>query len=197
MSLFPNKVLHTGSGGLPADSSGKEPACRCKRRKKHGFTHWVGKIPLEEGMATHSSSLAWRLPCLVSYGAWGCKSPQTHDLATKPALPQSNIFLIIFIFLLSLSWERRSNGAWRSQQPTHRCFVQRPHTCAPSSGDLFSGTPCFRCNRQVAGSCGRSQPTMRATLRHFGSTVKMRLKYKTAMKPPLVPSKCVATDPWW
>ena len=62
MSLFPNKVLHTGSGGLPADSSGKEPACRCKRRKKHGFTHWVGKIPLEEGMATHSSILTWRIP---------------------------------------------------------------------------------------------------------------------------------------
>ena len=23
---------------------------------------WVGKIPLEKGMATHSSILAWRIP---------------------------------------------------------------------------------------------------------------------------------------
>ena len=62
MSLFPNKVLHTGSGGFPGDSSGKELACHCKRRKRHGFNPWVGKIPLEEGMTTHSSILAWRIP---------------------------------------------------------------------------------------------------------------------------------------
>ena len=29
-------------GGLPRWLSGKEPACRCRRR---GFEHWVGKIP--------------------------------------------------------------------------------------------------------------------------------------------------------
>ena len=27
-----------------------------------GLNPWVGKIPLEEGMATHSSILAWRIP---------------------------------------------------------------------------------------------------------------------------------------
>ena len=26
------------------------------------FDPWVGKIPLEEGMTTHSSTLAWRIP---------------------------------------------------------------------------------------------------------------------------------------
>ena len=26
------------------------------------FNPWVGKIPLEKGMATHSSILAWRIP---------------------------------------------------------------------------------------------------------------------------------------
>ena len=29
---------------------------------RHGFDPQVGKIPLEEGMATHSSILAWRIP---------------------------------------------------------------------------------------------------------------------------------------
>ena len=30
--------------------------------KRCRFDPWVGKIPLEEGMATHSSILAWRIP---------------------------------------------------------------------------------------------------------------------------------------
>ena len=34
---------------------------QCRRLKKHGFDPWVWKIP-EEGMATHSSILAWRIP---------------------------------------------------------------------------------------------------------------------------------------
>ena len=40
---------------------GKEPACQCKRCKRHGFYPWIGKIP-GGGMATHSSILAWRIP---------------------------------------------------------------------------------------------------------------------------------------
>ena len=33
-----------------------------------GFNPWAGKIALEEGMATHSSFLAWRIP--MDRGAW-------------------------------------------------------------------------------------------------------------------------------
>ena len=36
------------------------PASR--RHKRCGFDPWDGKSPLEEGMATHSSILAWRIP---------------------------------------------------------------------------------------------------------------------------------------
>ena len=32
------------------------------RHKRHGLDPWVEKIPLEEGMATHSSIFAWRIP---------------------------------------------------------------------------------------------------------------------------------------
>ena len=36
-----------------------------------GFDPWVGKIPLEEGVATHSSILAWRVPWTEeSGGLW-------------------------------------------------------------------------------------------------------------------------------
>ena len=30
---------------FPGGASGKEPACQCRRRKRHGFDLWVWKIP--------------------------------------------------------------------------------------------------------------------------------------------------------
>ena len=32
------------------------------RQKRRGFDPCIGKIPLEEGTASHSSILAWRMP---------------------------------------------------------------------------------------------------------------------------------------
>jgi len=49
-------------------TGGKEPTCQCRRHKKHRFDPWVRKIPWSEGMATHSSTLAWRIP--MDTGAW-------------------------------------------------------------------------------------------------------------------------------
>ena len=54
--------------GFPGGASGKEPACQCRRNKRRGFHLWVRKIPLEEGTATHSSILAWRIPCTEEPG---------------------------------------------------------------------------------------------------------------------------------
>ena len=48
--------------GLPSGASGKEPACQFRRCKRLGFNPWIWKIPWREGMATHSSILAWRIP---------------------------------------------------------------------------------------------------------------------------------------
>ena len=33
-----------------------------------GFNPWVGKMPREKGMATHSSILAWRIPWTEKLG---------------------------------------------------------------------------------------------------------------------------------
>ena len=30
---------------LPSGTSDKEPSCQCRRRKRHRFNPWVGKIP--------------------------------------------------------------------------------------------------------------------------------------------------------
>ena len=58
------KDLHhsTGSLGLPKWLGGKEPTCQCRRHNRPGFYPSVWKIPLEEGMTTHSSILAWKIP---------------------------------------------------------------------------------------------------------------------------------------
>ena len=47
--------------GVPWWLSGKEPTCQCRRTRDAGLIP-VSWRSLEEGMATHSSILAWRIP---------------------------------------------------------------------------------------------------------------------------------------
>ena len=49
----------TGKLGLPQWLRGWRIFLQCRR---HRFDPWVGKIPLEEEMATHASILAWKIP---------------------------------------------------------------------------------------------------------------------------------------
>ena len=45
--------------GFPGGASGKEPTCQCRRQVR---VQSLGQAdPLEEGMATHSSVLSWRI----------------------------------------------------------------------------------------------------------------------------------------
>ena len=44
---------------VPGGTSGKEPACQCRRHKRHGFDPWVGKIP---GGNPLQILPAWRIP---------------------------------------------------------------------------------------------------------------------------------------
>ena len=60
---------------------------------------WVRSLawedPLEEGMATHSSILAWRIPCpersLAGYSAWGCKELDTTERLTYKVINCSDV----------------------------------------------------------------------------------------------------------
>ena len=65
--------------GFPGGSDGKESAAMQET--------WVRSLgqedPLEKGMATHSSILAWRIPwkrSLAGYSPWGCKELDTEGL---------------------------------------------------------------------------------------------------------------------
>ena len=77
--VYINTYTYTYTG-FPGGTSGKEPACQCRRIKRCRFDLWVGKILLEEGMATHSSILAWRIPWteepggLLSVGVKKCQT---------------------------------------------------------------------------------------------------------------------------
>ena len=53
--------------GFPGGTSVIESACQCSRTRRYGFDPWVQEDPLEEGMATHSSILAWRIPWTESH----------------------------------------------------------------------------------------------------------------------------------
>ena len=57
----------------------KSSAGQCRRHKKHGFHPWARKIPLEEGMATHSSILAWRIPWTEEAGELPSIGSQMSD----------------------------------------------------------------------------------------------------------------------
>ena len=45
----------------PGGASDKEPTCQCRRQETQ-VRSLGGEDPLEKGMATHSSILAWRIP---------------------------------------------------------------------------------------------------------------------------------------
>ena len=54
--------------GFPDGGSDKEPACQCRKCNETRVRSLGQEDPLEKGMATHSSILAWRKP--LDRGAW-------------------------------------------------------------------------------------------------------------------------------
>ena len=77
VSLFKTSILYY-IASLVASSVKNLPAMQ---------KTWVQSLfqedPLEKGMATHSSTLAWRIPCgqrsLVGYRPWGRKDSATTE----------------------------------------------------------------------------------------------------------------------
>ena len=45
VNLNNKNVTLSQTQGFPSDASGKEPACQCRRRERHEFDRWVGKMP--------------------------------------------------------------------------------------------------------------------------------------------------------
>ena len=65
---------------LPGSASGKEPGCQCRRQEAQ--VRPLGpEDPVEEGMATHSSVLAWRIP--MDRGAWRATVHRVAESQTR------------------------------------------------------------------------------------------------------------------
>ena len=65
---------HTHTHGFPDSSAGKNPPWR--------FGSLVWEVPLEKGMATHCSILAWEVPQLenrAGYSPWDLKEKRLSD----------------------------------------------------------------------------------------------------------------------
>ena len=58
---------------VPSGSDGKKSACNAE---DPGLIPRVKKIPLEKGMATHSSILAWRIPWTEEAGGLPSMGPR-------------------------------------------------------------------------------------------------------------------------
>ena len=94
MPTHTHKHTHTHTQGhrallpsvinFPGVSDHKESACGGRRL---GFDPWVGTIPLEEGMATHSSILAWRIPRTEEPGGLRSTGSQESDLTEHAGSP--------------------------------------------------------------------------------------------------------------
>ena len=66
--------------------------------QKTQFNPWVGKIPLEEEMVTHSNILAWEIPWTEEPGGLQSVGSQRfgHDLVTKHTYTHTHTYTYIF-----------------------------------------------------------------------------------------------------
>ena len=82
---------------------------QCRRL---GFSLWVGKIPLEEEMAAHSSILAWKIPWqrnLVGYSPWGFKETDMTEWLTHPLIRKKYRFsLFVVLMCCKVAWDTYS-----------------------------------------------------------------------------------------
>ena len=62
--------------GLPRWCCGKELTGQCRSHKRRGFESMGWEDLLEDGMATHSSILAWRIPWVEELGGLQSMGPQ-------------------------------------------------------------------------------------------------------------------------
>ena len=71
---------------------------------RYGLDPWVGKIPLEEEIATQSSILDWKIPSMVIlFNFLRTSHPMLHSGYIK-----KNIFLSVYLFIRS----QLNGGAW-------------------------------------------------------------------------------------
>ena len=124
---------------FPGGTSGKEPACQCRRHKRHRFDPWVGKIPWRRAWQPTPVFLPEESPWTEELGglqSMGLRRVR-HDRATKHSTA-----------LASLNptdgsrtrLSREANmGGWRNQW-MRECSSTKPLKCVPETAQLILKT---------------------------------------------------------
>ena len=82
------------SACFPYGTSGKENACQCSRRKRHGFSPWVGNIPWRRVWQPTPVFLPWESHgqrSLVGYSSWGCEESDTAKHTEQQAIIKERV----------------------------------------------------------------------------------------------------------
>ena len=104
-----------GHQGSPSGSAGKEPACQCRRCKRHGLNPWVRKIPWRKKWQPTPVFLPGKFHgqrSLVGYSPWGgsqgvrCNEVQAHTPFYKTCFKSFPQYLSSQIWLPP--WPRHS-----------------------------------------------------------------------------------------
>jgi len=66
--VYMQSILFIHLMGFPGGAVGKVSACQCRRCKKWGVQSLGQGDPLEKGMATYCSILAWKIPWIEEPG---------------------------------------------------------------------------------------------------------------------------------
>ena len=94
----------------------KNPPANCRRCKNHVFSPWVGKIPLEESTATHSSLLAQRIP-------WTEETGGLQSIGSQWARHNWSNFACIYIhsytYVCVCVCIKRERERWREWEQVH------------------------------------------------------------------------------
>ena len=72
--------------GFPGSTSGKGPACQCRRSKRYEFDPWVGKVPWRRAWQPTPVFLPGESHgqrSLVGYSPWGRKELDTSETTVQ------------------------------------------------------------------------------------------------------------------
>ena len=75
--------------------------------RRRGFDPWVGKIPLEKGLATHSSIPAWRIPWTEEPGGLQSTGSQRAGQRLSTTVGLDIVLLWLTLLRVSLRWPLR------------------------------------------------------------------------------------------